>query len=410
MAAILVLGLLIRLPFAPIDFRASNDLDVYKHWGRTAHATGLLTLYERTSANYPPLLLYWFSGAAAIEAHIAPESGDKVLTALIKLPSMLADVLTAALIASMVRGGRPGRRLFICGLYTFNPAIWYVSTYWGQTDSVYTLFLVACVIALSRRAILSAWALYVLALGTKIQSVALAPLLISATGARSGVYALARGFAIAAITGAIIAGPWLLSGRIGEVVQSSLTTPNTAPRLDVSGYNLWYLVRLGRVHNFSSTHHPASLPFSYQTLSLILFGVCVAFIALLTWRQRARSLALPAALLCISLFMLLTEVHERHLFPALALLLLTVARQPDLNALLERRSLWRAYGLLSLTFLFNLVTVAPFTPLLGTNLIAAPIDSPGVLMLKALSVLVAAVNLILFAWLIKVYAQDARHA
>src|SRR5712691_8853994 len=71
--------------------------------------------------------------------------GDGALTGLIKLSSILADVLTAWLIAWALRRQGSVRHILACGLYAFNPAVWYVSTHWGQTESVYTLFLVASV-------------------------------------------------------------------------------------------------------------------------------------------------------------------------------------------------------------------------------------------------------------------------
>ena len=55
--------------------------------------------------------------------------------------------------------------------------------------------------------------------------------------------------------------------------------------------------------------------------------------------------------------------------------------------------LWWAYGLLSLTFLFNLVTIAPFTTALGPNLIVTPADTPFLMFRQQVALLVAAINL-----------------
>lgn len=396
-AAILLLGLFIRLPFLAADFHATNDLDAYRLWARVIHTQGLAAVYEQTDANYPPLLLYAFGFAASLEARWSLDEG--ALTALLKLPSILADLLTAGLIAWTIRDRAPGWRLFICALYALNPAVWYVSTYWGQTDSVYTLFLVTSVIALGKRRIVPAWAAYALALGTKVQSLALAPLLFSATWVQSGTRGLGRGLAASTGVGAMLWLPWLVDGRFGEAVQSSLTVANVVPRVDVSGYNLWYLMRLGDVHNVSSLLHPAGLPLSYQQIGLGLFGACAAFAAMQVWRQRARSLMLPSALTAMSLFMLLTNVHERYLFPTLAFLLLAASGSPEFDAIIRRRTVLWVYGLLSATFLFNLITIAPFTPLLGTNLVAASVDSTRTLILKGVSLLAAALNTGVSVWL-----------
>ena len=155
LAAILLFGLLVRLPFAAVDFHTTNDIDTYRRWARTIHVRGLATIYDGTDVNYPPLLLYVFGGAASVEAHlpVVLRAGDGALTALIKLSSILADVLTAWLIAWALRRQGSVRHILTCGLYAFNPAVWYVSTHWNQTDSVYTPFLVASVVALAQSAI-----------------------------------------------------------------------------------------------------------------------------------------------------------------------------------------------------------------------------------------------------------------
>ena len=59
------------------------------------------------------------------------------------------------------------------------------------------------------------------------------------------------------------------------------------------------------------------------------------------------------------------------------------------------------YAALSFTFLFNLVTITPFSPWLGTNLVAAnPTDAVG-LALKGLALACAAVNVALLAALVR---------
>ena len=122
----------------------------------------------------------------------------------------------------------------------------------------------------------------------------------------------------------------MIAGRGGEVVQASLTVPNKVPRIDVSGYNLWYLLRLGDVHNVSSALHPGGPPLTYREIGIVL----------------------------------------------------------------------------SVTFLFNLVTIAPFTPTLGTNLVAAQPDSARVIVLKGISLLTAVVNIVVLTGLVAYLASE----
>ncbi|HEV8486368.1 MAG TPA: hypothetical protein VGV87_22680 [Blastocatellia bacterium] len=364
--------------------------------------------------NYPPLSIYIFAGAGWLEAKLAGtiHAGNGLLIAMIKLPSILADILTSWLIAWAVRRRERSTStlaILACAVYLFNPAIWYVSAYWGQTDSIYTLFLVASVLAIECEAFLPAWLAYTLAVAAKLQSIALAPLLVAQSLVRRGAPGLSLAAGIVAVAGTILVAPWLITGHLGEVLHNAfLDLPTYRPRVVVSAYNCWYLLYLGRVSYSSSLTHPFGLPLSIQTIGLALFAILATLVAGLAAR-RNKCLTVPAATLSLGMFMLLTQMHERYMYATLPFILLGAAGQTTLLRAMpsssqascsERNRLWLVYGALSLTFLFNLITIAPFTQALGTNLVAASEDSVFVVIMKVLSVLVAAINLIILIWLV----------
>jgi hypothetical protein len=185
-----------------------------------------------------------------------------------------------------------------------------------------------------------------------------------------------------------LAAPWLLGGQAYNLLCAIV--PHAGPRVSVSAYNGWYLLLFGRVHNVSSLLHPLSLPLAYREIGMVLYGLFTAGVLVLVWRDRARNLALPAAVLALGMFNLLTEIHERFLFPSVALLALASAAAARESS---PRLGW-AYAALSATFLFNLVTIAPFTPVWGGNLVALQAQTPIAQALKALALLAAAVNLL----------------
>jgi Gpi18-like mannosyltransferase len=379
--SILLFGLLIRLPFSAIDFGKTNDISVYAQWAEQIQTQGLIAVYEPGSqVNYPPMFLYWLAAADLLHPT------DATLVALIKLPSVVADVLTGAIMLALVwKRSRPAAVL-VGAVYLFNPAIWYVSAYWGQTDALYTGFLVGALGLLARGRCTWAWIVFSLALMTKIQSLAILPLFVMATVSRRSKIELARGGLAALLTILLITIPWWLNGKVPNMIQSWFAVANATSRVDVSAYNLWYLVLGGQVQAVAATEHPFNLPVSYRLLGFGLYGAFLLLAALLIWRSRARSIFLAGAILSLGLFVLFIDIHERYLFPAIALSLLAAVNDPRLRLV---------YGLLSLTFLFNLITIAPFTSALGSNLVAAPIDSPLVLALKILSLGMAALNVLI---------------
>jgi hypothetical protein len=192
-----------------------------------------------------------------------------------------------------------------------------------------------------------------------------------------------------------------LAGRIGDLARVYSVEVETM-RVVVSAYNLWYLQFMTRVPILNATAQLGPwLPLSYQQAAWALFSICTILVLALTLRRRRRA-AVAAAALSLGMFMLLTHVAERYMFPALAFLLLAAAErtaQPGAASEEDRSRLWWAFAILSLTFLFNVVTVAPFTPALGINLIAAPLDMAH-LTLKRLSFISAGVNLVVLAWLL----------
>jgi Gpi18-like mannosyltransferase len=407
LAVVLMLGLLVRVPVIAIDFNTTADVRLYIGWTRTLQVRGLVGAYDGTGINYPPLLLYALGGAGWLEAQltqpIATDARTGLLIALIKLPAALADLATAGMIAWALRPRSPPLALLAATTYVFHPAVWYVSAHWGQTDSVYAFFLVAAIVALERGLTLPAWLAYTLALATKPQSIALASLLLAWTGVKHGGRKLAAGMALAVVVAAGLLMPWLLAGNAGDVLQISAMPPGRLSLVDVTAYNLWYLLQQGQVQGVASALRPlAWLPLSYQQIGFGLFGALALLVVLLALR-RDGSLAVAAATLTLGLFMLATHMRERYMFPALALLLLGAAERaggPRPTAGAASSALWWAFGALSLTFLFNLVTIAPFTPALGTNLVAAPADALITVTLKRLALIAAGINLTVLIWLV----------
>ena len=352
LVALLLAGLLVRLPFAGIDTHLSNDIIVFTQWARLLELRGLAAIYQDPSINYPPIPLYLLGGAALLDTHLF-RGNTTALVALIKLPGILCDVATAALLAWTVQ--RRGRRvsLGVCALYLFNPGVWYVSALWGQFEAVYTLPIVAGVVALERGRLVPAWVAAALALATKPQSLALAPVLVGASLARRGLRGLVLGAGAALLVAFGLALPWLGAGNLLDAA-GAYTNVRASPWLDVSGYNLWYLLYGGQVRGVPYSAHLPGVPVSDQVAGLVLFAVLAGAALLITWRRPGQE-ALATAVLCLAMYVLLAQVRERYLFPVPALLLLAAAGRPSrpmpageaaaTGPRLRMPGLWWVYGL-----------------------------------------------------------------
>jgi Gpi18-like mannosyltransferase len=368
------------------------------------------------------VLLYLFGGTIWVGEKFGWDSAtspdeSKFATLVIQLLSALADLLTAALLAWAMWGRSRKLGLLIAALYVFNPAVWYVSAVWGQTDSIYTLLLLGCVLALERKRVLAAWALYALALGTKLQAIALLPLLAAWSLARHRLRGLLGGLAVFAAVGAVLCAAWLLSGRGNDLLRVYTTPPEM--RAVVSAYNFWYLVFGGNL-KVSSEAQPTALPLTYREIGNGLFAVLALLIVALALRRKTnQSLAIAAAMLTLSMFLVLTQMHERHAYPALAFLAWGAAEYTlqhkggETGGHVLRGghvTVWWIYGLLTLTILFNVVTIVPFSSALMTSLVVEDVDSVQWVILKGMSLVVAAINIAILLWLFWSTRESSRLA
>lgn len=394
--ALLLLALLLRFPF-----HGGTDLDIFIRWARLTQTHELSAVYQGTGINYPPVAVYLLATAGWIESHLpeAVRGGDRALIALIKLPALLADFVTGALIALAFRRGPGVRPAVIFALYVFNPAVWYLGAYWTQLDPLYTTLLVLSLALLSAGQVVPAWLACTLAVGLKLQSVAFVPVLLAATVREHGIRAAARAVAVSALAAAIIVMPWWADGQIGALVRACTTL---TPRLNEGAYNFWYLIQLGDVHMVSSALRPYGVAASYGTIGSALFGGSMLLIAATVWRYGRRSLAAAAS--STSLFLFLPAAHERFLFPSLAFVLLAAVRREHSAYVLRS-----VYALLSFNLLFNLMTITSFAPTLWTNLVAMqPPHSGLILTLKALALAVAAANILVFGLFVRALLQPNR--
>ncbi len=166
-------ALLVLVIFTALAFRIflsfnSKQGDMYNNldWGQGMWTYGAAHIYDVPQHNWPhswpnqpPGSLYlqaassWLAGTIGyliwhpgITFKILPSrfiwwwdvSGPLIL---IKLPSILADFVIAWVIYRFgVLWHRPRIALWVAFIYLFNPALWYNSAFWGQTDSLVAAF------------------------------------------------------------------------------------------------------------------------------------------------------------------------------------------------------------------------------------------------------------------------------
>ncbi len=152
LALLLALALALRLWLAPMRGHV-HDVTQFKLWAEALSAGEPLSIYATSSANYPPLALLPLWVVGSLYRLAVPDFADSDwLTAFIKLPAVAADLLTVYIIYRLVAKRHSARRgawmaLLCAAGYAFNPAVWYLSGWWGQLEALYALPMLLAVAA-----------------------------------------------------------------------------------------------------------------------------------------------------------------------------------------------------------------------------------------------------------------------
>jgi 4-amino-4-deoxy-L-arabinose transferase-like glycosyltransferase len=408
LTALLVAGLLIRVLIAGVVLPRSGfsiDIGDFAAWGQRLASVGPSEFYAPGYfADYPPGYLYvlWLLGL--VGGALGSVAGGDATAALVKVPGILADIGVAALLYAMCRrwgaqllpaaalrrgvtGGDLG--LLAAAVYLLNPGTIFNSAIWGQVDSVGTLVLLLTVLALARGRTELAALGAVVALLVKFQFALLIPIvaivgikrhlvgrssdpdhdrtrdpwrvLTSVAVALVALFVLMLPFDMTLYVPLAGGDPRGLLGILPEadpvrsLVGKFQEAATTYTGLSINAFNLWRNPWSGlgdTLHWGDDTTAAFALggvALTWQHVGTALFAI-VAMLAFwqVARRDDLRGVLLASLVLAIAFFALPTRVHERYLFPALAL---------SAPLLLSGRSWpWLAGGI-SLSFFANVYWV-----------------------------------------------------
>lgn len=317
-------GFLLRVVIAPIFEGHFNDLSYFSSWAIAA-AKGFHNFYiDNEVLHYPPLYIYILSLIGKLMG-----GGRWLDIILLKLPSIFADLGTAWLLFHFSKRYMSRKMgLLVAGFYLFNPAVWLNSTIWGQIDSLLTIFILAALIMLVNGRIVVSAVLFAAAVLLKPQGIIFLPLLLFELIRKKSLRDFVLAFLCSIAVTAMLVLPF--SGDPLWLFKKFLTTAAYYPYASLNAFNLFAL--LGGNMTVDST---VLCGFSYQTWGTIFLVLLVLLCAFLYFKGRTEDAAFVVALLLITgVFVLSVRMHERYLFPALALSLFVFIRHQSLKTML----------------------------------------------------------------------------
>lgn len=371
MKKILILAFLLRilLSFSVYHPDLGNHLD----WGEKFWQLGVNNLYENTIwkvswVNQPPGTVYIFALMRKIyevifsvvwwlnvtipifPSIIIPFMEQRLYVSLVKLPSILADLGIAIIIYKFIKEKMGEKKAKIASMiFLFNPVIWYNSAVWGQTDSLVNLFGVWSIYSFFKKRSLIATFLFFLSLYIKGSLVIFLPLILFLLF-KSNEKIWKKIFVLigSPVVLALISIPfvrwnnpiiWLYNLYLTRIFghQGNMLTANA--------FNIWALFY---GIDFSRNDLIIAFGLSLKKWGQILFSLFMLFPAVIfLLKKKIDEIILLSICILIAFasFCLLTNMHERYLFPVFPYLSILIFFRPRLTFF---------YIFLSLMFLLNM--------------------------------------------------------
>lgn len=310
-------GLILRIALAAAYPGLSCDTGCFQGWTWTA-GQDLFHFYENTSfSDYPPLYIYILGVMGGLARLFGITPGMGVYTVLVKLPGIAADLLAAVLLyryGTRKKDERLG--LTLMALYILNPAIWVNSTLWGQVDGVLTLWLILFTLAVERRNLHHAAAWLAVAVLTKPQGLLLAPILLFAWIREGNVRNILRSVLWGAGAFLLIIFPFAVQH---EPLWIFTLLKGTTSQYAYASFNAYNLFSLLGANLTPDTDTLLFIPYKIWGMILMAASVLYAGYVYLRKREYQQRVWLAALVLVAGVYVLGFRMHERYLYPAVAL-------------------------------------------------------------------------------------------
>ncbi|MBU2036336.1 hypothetical protein KKC36_02720 [Patescibacteria group bacterium] len=235
---------------------------------------------------------------------------------LLKLPSILSDLGIGYLIYKIFKDEKKEKVGIVASLvYLFNPVVWYNSAIWGQTDAFINFFALLAFYLLLKRKLIPAVFSLVISLYIKVSLAIFIPIFIVVAlkqkyEFKKYLYSFLISLSFIGIIAFIFSGSepfsWLINLYKDRILGQQLQV------ITANAFNIWASIA-------GINERPQTLllgPISFQTWGLVLFLLSYLPIIYMVFKKRdLKTIIFSLAICSISSFMLLTNMHERYLFP-----------------------------------------------------------------------------------------------
>lgn len=309
------------------------DHGTFVSWANSLALNGTSNFYDSWS-DYLPGYLYVLQFLGKVNL-LFPQ----LQTLTFKIPAMLADLFTGLLIYRIAKEKlkSPNKKRWALGLfvlYVFNPAIISNSTLWGQVDSLSAFFALSTIYFATKNKLFISSILISIGTLIKPQVAFVAPSILYLAISNKWKTKQIIGYGLVGF-GVFVLGfvPFTnLADLIPFIIERLTISANQYPYGSINAFSFWGLFGFWKPDQVSS----------WIGLGVVLISNLLFFIKTV---KRKNSAYLIAVFSLLTTFLFLTRIHERHLLPVLA---------PLLISSLEIFPIIFVYAGLSLTYIANL--------------------------------------------------------
>jgi len=355
--AIILVGVAIRVILSVTIRGYPNDISCWLGWSSTCANVGLFNIYSQDIfIDYPPGYMYILNILGFIMKIIGTVP-ERMQWLIVKIPPILADIGLSIIIYKVAtKKIGESKALLLMGVYFLSPAVILNSSAWGQIDGILALFVVLYLLALYNRKFWLSGIFLAVGVLMKVQMVLFAPLYLTAAWSyykeqkglefvKQILYGVLAGIGTLALLGM----PFFIGEGKNPLDFFGLYfgALETYDYVSINATNLWAM--LGG--NWTKITEPfiGAVPYSvFANIGLI--ASIALFLIIGFWDRKKEHIFMHAALLITGIFMLSGKMHERYMFTALALLIMSIV-------FTKRRSAFVLFILFSVTQFINTALV-----------------------------------------------------
>jgi len=351
-----VVAFIVRMVAAVIYRGYETDMNCFVSWSDMVFNDGFAAFYKSESfTDYPPGYMYILYVIGAIRSLFGIGWDSVLSNVLVKLPAIIADMGAGFLIYHIAsRHIKETGAAIVSALYLFCPAVILDSAVWGQTDAVFTFFVALMCYFVTEKKLIPSYFVFAIGILIKPQTLIFTPVLIC--GIIDQVFLedfnwnkffknLGSGIGAVLLIGLLML-PYGFHDAFGQYTE----TLGSYEYASVNAYNIWTMMGLNWT---GQDGYLIGLTYKTWGTIAIVLTVIASIVISLRCKKNPSKYYFIGAFIVTCVFTFSVRMHERYIFPAILLLILTYSIR-------QRKEIYILYTVLSAVAFYNMVHVLFF--------------------------------------------------